>query len=179
MKGIKILLGVMVLSLLVAALWDKLPIIKGSVNFVLLPTLGALLSWSLLWGMIIIVFVINVIFVIIHKFGTNQEELKSLKEEQKKFREQMKQAKDQPEKMMELQKKQMENLPATFSKNLELTMKPLMYTAIPLILSLRWFSDFFIAMESPKIFLGLGWLGTYIIFSLIFSMTLRKILRVH
>ena len=61
MKGLKVLMGVMALSLLVAALWDRVAVIKDSVNFILQPTFGALLNWSLLWGMIIIVLIINII----------------------------------------------------------------------------------------------------------------------
>ena len=176
MKGMFILMIVMFISILIAGAWDSIPLIKNSVNAVLNPTFGSVIQWNYLWGLIIIVFFINLALTLLHKYTTNQEALKALKEEQKQMREQMKALKDQPDKMMELQKKQMPNV----MKSFELSMKPLVYTAIPFILFLRWFGDFFKELGDPKIFFGFfGWLGTYLIFSIIFSIILRKTLKVH
>ena len=180
MKGIKLILGIMILSILVALAWDKLPIIKNSVHAGLDPTFGWLLDLNLLVGMIILVFIINLILTIVHKYTTDQEELKKMKEETKKRQEEMRNFKDQPDKMMELQKKQMADLSSNLSKNFQLTMKPLIYTAIPIILFFRWFGDYFIAKGNPKILLGFfGWFGTYLILSIFFSTLLRKIMKVH
>ncbi|MEK6922386.1 MAG: EMC3/TMCO1 family protein [Nanoarchaeota archaeon] len=175
MKGMKTIFIVMIVALLIASVWNALPIIKSSVHFALDPTFGKILNWNLLWGMIIIVLFINVIQTLIHKYTTDQEGLKKLKDEQKEFQAKMKALKDQPDKRMELQKQQMAKLPQSFS----LSMKSVAYTSIPLILFFRWFDDFFNTLGDPKVILGLGWIGTYIIFSIVFSMLLRKVLKVH
>ena len=175
MSSVKIVFGVMVVSLLIAGMWNTLPIIKTSVNFILNPFFGWLLNWNLFIGLIIIVFFINLAQILIHKYTTDQEGLKRLKEEQKKFREQMKTLKDQPDKMLELQKKQMASIPKSFS----LSMKSVAYTMIPLLLFFRWFQDFFSLRENPVLFLGIKWIGTYIIFSVVFSIIMKKVLKVH
>ena len=170
----KILLIIMLISLFIAFAWDNLPIVKPSVHFLLTP-LEWMLNWNFLMGMIIITFFINLAQTLVHKYTTNQEELKKMKDDQKKFQEEMKQLKNQPDKMLELQKKQWETLPKSFS----LSMQSAVYTIIPLILFFRWFNDFFTILNNPKIFLGLGWIGTYILFSIVFSIILKKILKVH
>ena len=175
MKGMKLILLVMLISFIIAGAWDKVEIIKKPVHFILNPSFGSLLNWDLLWGMVIIIIIINILLTIIHKYTTDQEALKALKVDQKKLQAEMKELKGQPAKMMELQKQQMAQIPKSF----EHVMKPLIYTAIPIILFFRWFNDYFVAIDSPKIFIGLGWFGTYLIFSIIASIALRKILRVH
>ena len=87
----------------------------------------------------------------------------------------MKTLKDQPDKMLELQKKQMASIPKSFS----LSMKSVAYTMIPLLLFFRWFQDFFSLRENPVLFLGIKWIGTYIIFSVVFSIIMKKVLKVH
>ena len=175
MTSMKTILFVMVAALLIASLWNTVPLIKATVNFILNPIFGLILNLNLFWGLLVIILFINLAQTLIHKYTTDQEGLKKLKEEQKEFQQQMKQLKDQPEKMLELQKKQMGNLP----KSLSLSMKSVVYTTIPLILFFRWFQDFFSFKENPTIFLGMGWIGTYVIFSIIFSMILKKVLKVQ
>jgi len=175
MKGMKSMIIVMIGALIIAGMWNSVPIIKNSVHFVLDPTFGWLLNWKLLLGMAVVVLFINLVQTLIHKYTTDQEGLKKLKEEQKEFQAKMKELKDQPEKMMELQKQQMSNLPKSFS----MSMKSMAYTAVPLILFFRWFDDFFEALGDPDILFSFGWLGSYIIFSIIASMILRKVLKVH
>ena len=175
MKGMKTIIIVMIVALLIAGMWNTVPIIKIIVHYILDPTFGKILGWSLLWGMIIVVLIINLIQTLIHKYTTDQKELKKLKDEQKEVQAKMKELKDQPDKLMELQKQQMAKLPQSFS----LSMKSIAYTSIPLILFFRWFDDFFDTLGDPKVVLGLGWIGTYIVFSIVFSMILRKVLKVH
>ncbi len=50
---------------------------------------------------------------------------------------------------MELQKKQFAFLP----KMMKMSMRPMVYTAIPLILFFRWFMDYFTAFESFRFFI--------------------------
>jgi uncharacterized membrane protein (DUF106 family) len=173
MKGLQIMFLVMILSTFVLFAWDKMPPIKEGVHAILDPTAGVLLAWNTLAGMFIIVLVITFITVLLQKYLTNQEELKKLKAEQKIVQEQMKQFKDHPEKLLELQKKQLEFLP----KTMDLTMKPLIYTAVPFVLFFRWLSDYFIT--SPFKFFGfMSWFWFYLLASLVINSILRKLMKV-
>jgi len=172
MKGMTIMLLVMIASFVIAAAWN-VPIIKNSVHYVLDPSAGKLIELSPLWGMIVIVFVITLILTLVQKYTTNQNELRKLKEEQKILQEEMKKYKDSPEKLMEFNKKQMEFIPKTF----DLTMGSIIYTFVPIVLFFRWFNDIF-AVINYKYFGFLSWIWFYLIFSIIFSSILRKVLKV-
>ena len=86
----------------------------------------------------------------------------------------MKKYKDHPEKLMEFQKKQMEFIP----KMMRVSMRGIVYTAIPLILFFRWFRDFFSLIGDPQFFGFLSWFWFYLIGSMIFSSIFRKIMKV-
>jgi len=174
MKGMKILLIVMLVSVIIAGAWDKVPAIKNSAHFLLDPSAGWLLNWNLNIGMIILVFVITLIISLSQKYGTDQASLKEIKKEQKACQDEMKGCKDNPQKLMELQKKQMGFMPKTMS----LTMKPLVYTSVPIILFFRWFQDYFTAIENAKVF-GMNWFWFYLLASVIFSMIFKKILKIE
>ncbi len=166
----KIIMIIMVLSLLLAAFWNQLPWLSGSIHAVLDPTAGFLLNWNLTVGMLIVVFIITILTTIIQKYATDQKTLKEMKKEQKILQEEMKKFRDNPEKMMELQKKQLEFIP----KTMKLSMRAFAYTGIPFILFFRWFNDYFIAAGNP-VFLGfMGWFIFYLLTSIIFSSILRK-----
>lgn len=171
-KAIRILLIFTLISMGIALFWNNLTIVKQSVHFVLDPTAGALLTWNLTLGLALITLLINVFIVLLQKYTTDQVTLREIKKEQKLLNEEMKKFKNHPEKLMELQKKQLEFIPKTF----EITLRPVMYTSIPIILLFRWFNDFFIAGQG-KIF-GLSWIWAYLIMSIIFSTILRKVFNV-
>lgn len=160
----------LVISMILAGLWDKVPLIKNSIHYLLDPTAGFLLNWNLNWGMLAVVFIIALITTLIQKYATDQKTLREMKKEQKEIQAQMKEFKNHPEKLMELQKKQFAMMP----KQMKLSMRPIMYTGIPFILFFRWFNDFFITAESPKFWLGLSWFWFYFIFTMIFSSILRN-----
>jgi uncharacterized membrane protein (DUF106 family) len=164
-KSMLIILIVFAISIVIASMWDSYPIIKTTVNSILDPTLGKLLDINFYFGFIIIVGVISLILTLSQKYLTNQQELKELKKEQKILQEERKKYKDHPEKLLEFQKKQLEFIPKTF----DLTMKPAIYTSIPLILLFRWFGDNFHPV------LGGWWILWYILVSLIFTSIFRKI----
>ena len=175
MKGITIMFLVMILSIGLAGAWNSFPIIKNSAHYALDPSAGALMNFNIYFGMILVVFIITFITVIIQKYGTNQVELKKLKEEQKILQAEMKKYSDHPEKLMELQKKSFEFMPRT----MDLTMKPLIYTAIPFVLFFRWFNDYFLLLPNFKFFGFLSWFWFYFLASILFSTILRKIMKVH
>lgn len=162
----------MLVSLAVALFWNKVPAIKDSVHFILNPTAGKLLSWNATFGMILFSAIITFLLTIIQKYTTDQETLRQIKKEQKVLQEEMKKVKDNPQKLLELQKKQLEFVPRT----MDITIRPLMYTSVPIILFIRWFGDYF-ATNPIKIF-GLSWIWAYIILSIIFSTIFRKVLKV-
>jgi uncharacterized membrane protein (DUF106 family) len=168
---------VMIVSLLIAFFWDTLSFIKNGAHAILNPTAGVLLNWNLTWGMIIIVLIIAIFMTLIQKYATDQETqetLREMKKEQKALQEEMKKYREHPEKMVELQKKQFGFMP----KMMKLSMRPMMYTAIPLILFFRWFMDFFAAIGDPRFFGFLNWFWFYLIGSILFSSILRKVLKV-
>jgi uncharacterized membrane protein (DUF106 family) len=171
--GFKGIFLVMLASLLIAFFWDNATFIKNAAHSILDPSVGILLEWHLLGGMTIIVLVISIFMTLVQKYATDQETLKSLKKEQKDLQGEMKKYKDHPEKMVEMQKKQMEFIP----KMMKMSMRPVMFTGIPLILFFRWFMDFFAAAGNPKM-LGLSWFWFYLIGSMIFSSILRKTMKV-
>jgi uncharacterized membrane protein (DUF106 family) len=160
----------MIFTLIFAGLWDKVPAIKNSVDFILNPTAGALLNWNLNLGMLIVVLIITIITTIVQKYATDQKTLKELRDETKEIQKQMKEFKDHPEKMMELQKKQFSMMP----KQMKLSMRAILYTGIPFVLFFRWFNDFFLAAGSPKFLLGLGWFWFYLITTIIIGSILSK-----
>jgi len=178
----KPLIFVMLGSLLIAALWSQIPFLREAVHYVLDPSLGWLLNWNLTIGMLAIVLLISVISILAQKYGTDQKTLKELRAEQKKLQEEMKSVREHPEKMAELNKRQMEIFPQT----MKLSTRPIMFTGIPFILLFRWFNDLFTAgsgytlTTSSIMFLGISWnwFWFYLVFTLVFSMILRKIFRV-
>ena len=158
----------MIVSLGIAFYWDKLPIIKNSVESVLNPTFGALIQWNNLLGFLIIVALITLILTLAQKFLTDQEEMKKLKKEQKSLQEEMKKYKDHPEKFLELQKESIKLIMPMMT----LSMRPLAYTAIPIILFFRWFQEILDPIY------GSWWIFYYILASIIFSSIFRKMMNV-
>ena len=88
----------------------------------------------------------------------------------------MKGLRDNPEKMMELQKTAFP-LTAELMKH---SMRPMVYTTIPLILFFRWFMDYFSApaLEGFKFFGFLSWFWFYLLGSIIIGSIIRKLLKV-
>ena len=96
---------------------------------------------------------------LLQKYATDQKEIRRLKKEQKELQKDMKQYKEDPKKLMEMQKN-------TFPLTIELmkhSMRPMIYTGIPLILFFRWFMDFFAVIGDYKFFGVLSWFWFYLI----------------
>lgn len=172
-NGMKILFIVMIISLAIGYLWTQSEWLRNLVHKILDPTIGVLLQWNLVVGMIILVFVLTLITTLFQKYGTDQVTLRELKKEQKILQEETKKYKEHPEKLMDANKKGMELM----LKTMPLTMRPIIFTATPFILLFGWFNDFFLSLENPKIF-GMNWLLFYLIASIIASIILRKLLDV-
>ena len=164
---------VMAASLAIAFFWHRLPIIRQSVHYVLDPTAGVLLNWNATLGIVLFSAAISLFITLIQKYTTDQETLRQIKKEQKILQEEIKKYKHDPEKVMALNKKQLEFLPRT----MDITLRPIMYTSIPIILFFRWFNDYF-AANPIKIFGLLSWFWAYIIMSFIFTPIFRKVFNV-
>lgn len=171
-KGFRTLFIVSLIGLAVAFFWDHLPSIRSTVHVILNPSAGYLLNWDPSWGLLIISCIISLITTILQKYMTDQETLKSLRAEQKVLNQQMKEYKEHPEKVMELQRKQM---PLVW-KSMEISMRPALFTAIPFILLIRWFGDYF-ADNPSEIFGFMSWFWAYVLFAVVSSIALRKIFK--
>lgn len=179
MKRKHILFIVFAISLFVGFAWESVPIIKNSVHSVLSPSFGALLSWNVLYGMLIILGILSLIMSLIHKYATDQKEMKKLKKEQKELQKKVRECQNDPKKMKECQGRQME----LFKQSFSMSLNPMMYTLIPFILFFRFFQDYFselaIEIGEEVIFLGIfNWFWFYFVCSMVFSMIWRKILKI-
>jgi len=164
----------MVISLGIAFLWDSLPFVKGVVHSVLDPSFGAMILWNLSLGMLVVIFIMALLTTLAQKYATDQETLRELKKDQKEIQKEMNQYRKDPEKMLEIQK----SLMPTTMRIMELSMRGSMFTIIPFILLFRWFMDFFTTIGNPKFFGFITWFWFYLIFVMVFSSILRKILKV-
>lgn len=139
-----------------------------------------IMGLSPFWFILLISIALSLIVAFIYKYATDQALMKELKADLKKYQEQMKAAKDEPQKMMEIQKKAM----AVNMKYMGQSMKPMLITIIPFIIIFTILSRIYSGVPViplPFNFLGkpyLGWIGTYIIFSMIFTTLFRKALKV-
>ncbi len=130
-------------------------------------------------------FGLTLIVTLIYKFTTNQAVIKASKEEMKKIREELKVNKGNNEKLMELNKRSLE----LSMEQMKHSFKPMIITFLPVILVFTWMKKYFTDSEVilnfgfnlPKIGsnLGLGWIGIYVLTSLVFSFALRKLLKVE
>ncbi len=145
-------------------------------NDILDITLGKLFNFGEAWGLILTAFLLTAFITLAYKLMTDQRLMKSLKDEIKDLQKDMKNFKDNPEKMMQIQKVAME-------KNMKYMMqsfKPMLITFIPLVLIYGWLRALFEA--NPKIIIlgiSMNWFIAYIVFSMIFSISLRKLFKLH
>ena len=144
-------------------------------------------GWALFlgkpWDILLIAAALTFLITLSYKYLTDQEKMGHLKSEQKRFQEEMKLHREDKEKMMEIQKESLKVSMDYFKHS----MRPMLYTFLPLILIFGWVRNLYPAIEGAKVVLitipilgwKLGWLGTYIIASIIFSTIFRKVLKVH
>lgn len=148
--------------------------LDGFFNIMFWPMLQVPDPWKLMG----IALFLTLVTTLIYKYTTDQKMMKALKDELKEMQKEMKNLKDNPKKAMEVQKKAME-------KNFKYMMhsfKPMLITFIPLLFIFGWLRGHYVALGDPKVPLGLfslGWIWAYIIFSIIFSIALRKVLKVY
>ena len=134
------------------------------------------LGLSPLSFVIAIAAIISIAFSLVYKFFTDQPTMRELKKDIKKYQAQMKENRGDTEKLKELQKKAM----STNIQYMKHSMKPLLITTIPILFVFRWIGKVLggIVILTLPIWPGqVGWIASYIFFSLIFTMTFRKVLK--
>ena len=140
------------------------------------PILGPLMnSMPAPYNLLLISFILTGMITLAYKFFTDQKLMKEIKEEQKSLQKEMKAFKDHPDKFMELQKKALEKTITTFKESL----KPTLITFLPIIIIFGWLKTYYTGLGNPTVLFGLGWIWVYIIFSIILSITLRKLLKIY
>jgi len=128
--------------------------------------------------MTVAVILITLLITLVQKYTVDQNVMRELKEDSKKMRKELKAVKDDPAKFQQHQKKMMD----LSMKQMKMSFKPMMYYFIPIILVFTWMKSVLVdVVVLPLSFWPghLGWLGTYIIFSIVFSTFFRKALKVH
>ena len=120
-------------------------------------------------SVIVISAVVTLAMTLVSKYFTNQERMKELKGVQKTCQIKLKENKDNAKKMAEIQKQILEC-------NMELmkySMKPLLFTFIPLILLIGWIKGVYSTTEIAN-----SWLWWYIGSGISSSLIFRKLLKV-
>jgi len=137
---------------------------------------GGLINYNPLYGLLLISFLITLIITLVYKFMTNQKELKEIQDKTKEIREQMKLHKDNQPKMSELQKQSLEISMGSFKHQF----KPMIITLLPILIIFGWLRETYVGYNSLN-FLGFidTWIWTYIVSAFIFSLILRKLLKVY
>ena len=142
------------------------------------------MSSAILFGMGPITFIalismsVALMITLVNKFAIDQNVMKEMKKDIAKYRSEMKANRGDLEKIKKIQPKMME----ISMKQMKMSFKPMMYYFIPIILVFTWMKSVLVdVVVLPLSFWPghLGWLGTYIIFSIVFSTFFRKALKVH
>ena len=155
-------------------------VLDGFFNWAFGPLISLL---GFRWSLIAISFLLTLFITLVYKVATNQNLMKSLKAELKDLQKEVKKLKDNPEKMVKVNKQLME-------KNLQYmkhSMKPMLFTFIPIIIIFGWMRNTYLpagnlfewGFSLPLFGTGFGWLMTYILSSIVFSMIIRRMLKVH
>ncbi|MBS3107730.1 DUF106 domain-containing protein [Candidatus Woesearchaeota archaeon] len=137
--------------------------------------LGPVLNFPDPFGLLIISVLLTLFITLIYKYTTDQKAMKEMKDMLKEFQKEIKLLKDKPEKALEKQKEAMQiNM-----KYMMASFKPMIFTFVPLVLVYGWLSKYYTALGNPDVFFGISWFWSYVIFSIVASMVLRKVLKVH
>jgi uncharacterized membrane protein (DUF106 family) len=120
---------------------------------------------------------------LVYKYVTDQGLMKSMREEIKKLQAEMKLHRSDPQKLAELQSKLM---PLNM-KMMSQSFKPMLITIVPFIIIFMLLGKIYGSMTViplsfhfplSRLATGLGWVGTYIIFSMVFTTVFRKALKI-
>ena len=125
------------------------------------------------FGLFFITLIVALIVTLVYKFATNQKFMKETKQELKNMRKDMKKHRSDVKKMGEIQKEMM-------GKNMKMMKQqivPMVITFLPIILIFGWMRASYVDYAFPGI--GMSWIWTYIIFSVVLTLLLRKVMKVY
>jgi len=135
---------------------------------------GYFINLNPLWGLVFVTFVMTLFVTLCYKYFTNQELMKSLKNEMKTLRDEAKKYSGDMDKLKQHNSQMWEKQMVMMKQSL----KPMFITLIPFFIIFAWLKQVYDGTELS--FLGItSWFWIYIIFSIVFSLVLRKLLRVH
>ncbi|MDP6641876.1 MAG: EMC3/TMCO1 family protein [Candidatus Nanoarchaeia archaeon] len=137
---------------------------------------GSLIDYDPLIALLVISFILTLVTTLAYKYLTDQEKIKLLKAEIKEIQNDIKKFKDDPQKMMELQKQSFQK---GFVDMMKHQFKPLLFTMIPIFIIFSWLRTTYASKGVLIPLVNFELFGTYLISAIIFSMILRKILKVH
>lgn len=135
---------------------------------------GWAVTMSPLTGVVVVAFTMTLLVTLIYKFMTDQEAMKNLKQEMKDLRKELKLAAQDPVRMAELNKISMEKS----MQQMKQSLKPTLITMLPLILVLGWLKTTYEPL-TLNLFGITSALWAYIALSVVFSIILRKLMKVH
>ena len=126
----------------------------------------------------IVAIMVTLMITVVNKFTIDQNVIREIKKDIKKYQKEMKSNKGDIDKMKEIQPKMME----LSMKQMKMSFKPMIYYFLPLILVFSWLKKTMtgIIVLPLDFWPGhLGWLGTYVLLSILFSTIFRKVLKVQ
>lgn len=138
---------------------------------------GWAVAISPLVGIIFVSFVLSLLSTLSWKYLTDQILLKELREKTKALHAQVKNNKDNPAKLKEINSKMAKENLESLKLQYKQSIKPMIATLIPFAFAFSWIRNN--SAFQADIFLSFGGVGSYIIFSIIFSMILRKAMKVY
>ncbi len=149
--------------------------LDGFLSYIFGPVMGLPNPLNL----VVISFMLTFLITIIYKYMSNQTEIKALKKRMKDLQNEMKGLKDQPKRLVDMQKEVMNaNL-----RYMSHSFKPMIITFIPIIFIFGWLRNCYTNLGNPVViklgFINLSWLWSYIVISIVISILLRKVLKVH
>ncbi len=137
---------------------------------------NTLFGWAIgispLFGISLIALVITLITTLAYKFFTDQNAIKLIRDEMQSIQKKIKESTDDKLKL-DLSKQIWEKNMESMRHNL----KPMIITFLPIIIIFNWLREAYAGYGA--LLFGLEWLGTYIILSILFSITLRKLFNVY
>ena len=111
--------------------------------------------------------IVTLVSTLVQKKFTDQEHLKSLKKRQKEIQKELKKTKE-PSIMQELNAEMLQLTGLMFKSS----MKPMFVTIIPFLILFTWLRSVYVPV------LGGGWIWYYLMYSVLASIVMRKVLKV-
>ena len=140
-----------------------------------------LFGWAVvispLVGIIFISFVLSMISSIAWKYLTDQTLLRSLRDKTKSLHEELKKHKGDPKKLTELNAKMAKENFEIMKIQYKQSIKPMIATLIPFALAFVWIRKTY--EPFGDVFLNMGGIWSYIVFSVVFSMIIRKVMKIY